>query len=113
MAVYEGDPERTAERVLSIADGAVANVSRLELGVHTGTHVDAPVHFFDGAPAQTTLPLEALIGPAHVVDATGVSGLLDAAALVRSAPAGAERVLFKTATRSCGNAASSCTTSCS
>jgi arylformamidase len=62
MITYPGDPTVELERVSAIVDGALANVSRLEFGVHTGTHVDAPLHFFDGAAATEELPLDALVG---------------------------------------------------
>ena len=86
MVTYPGDPEVRLERVSSIAEGEVANISRLDFGVHTGTHVDAPVHFVEGAAGAEALPLDALVGPCIVVD-----GLEPAAV-----PAGSERVLFKT-----------------
>ena len=86
MITYPGDPEVRLERVSSIGDGDVVNLSRLDLGVHSGTHVDAPLHFVDGWPSVETLPLDVLVGPCVVVDG------LDPAAV----PAGAERVLFKT-----------------
>ena len=41
-----------------IADGASSNVSTLHLGAHTGTHVDAPRHFFDDGAGTEALPLE-------------------------------------------------------
>jgi arylformamidase len=97
MVVYEGDPEVHLNRALSIADGATANVSRLDFGVHSGTHVDAPVHFIEGGGGAETLPLDVLVGPAHVVDATGVQGVLDEDALPGLAlPERAERLIFKT-----------------
>jgi arylformamidase len=97
MVVWEGDSPVTLERFSSIADGADANVSRLDFGVHTGTHIDAPIHFIDGAPAAEALPLDALLGPTAVVDATGVDGHLDAAALAGlDIPEGTTRVIFKT-----------------
>jgi arylformamidase len=97
MVVYEGDPEVHLNRALSIADGATANVSRLDFGVHSGTHVDAPVHFIEGGGGAETLPLDVLVGPAHVVDATGVQGVLDEDALRGLAlPERAERLIFKT-----------------
>jgi arylformamidase len=86
MITYPGDPEVRLERVSSIGDGDVVNLSRLDLGVHSGTHVDAPLHFLDGGRSVETLPLDVLVGPCVVVDG------LDPAAV----PAGAERVLFKT-----------------
>jgi arylformamidase len=94
MVTYPGDPTVRLERWSSIADGAVANLSRLDFGVHSGTHVDAPLHFIDGAPGAELLSLEALIGPARVVDATGAD-VLDAPTLARLDVSG-ERVLFKT-----------------
>jgi arylformamidase len=97
MVVYEGDPQVRIERVSAIADGDLADVSRVELGSHTGTHVDAPAHFLRGAPGADALPLDALIGPAVVVEAAGVEGDIDAAALgVLDLPADTERVLFRT-----------------
>jgi arylformamidase len=94
VPIYPGDPELTLERVRSVADGSAYNVSRLELGVHTGTHVDAPAHVADGVAGVDELPLEVLIGPATVFDATSASAL-DAAAL-EAAGVGGERVLLKT-----------------
>jgi arylformamidase len=52
MAVYEGDPPVTLERTASMDAGSLCNVSRLDFGVHTGTHIDAPVHFLEGGPAR-------------------------------------------------------------
>jgi arylformamidase len=97
MVVYEGDPPVLLERALSIADGATANVSRLDFGVHSGTHVDAPVHFIEGAAGAEALPLDALVGPAEVVDATALQDVLDEDALRGLAISErAARVLFKT-----------------
>jgi arylformamidase len=93
MAVYPGDPQVTLERVASLAGGDIANISRLALGVHTGTHVDAPVHFIDGAPAVEALPLDVLLGPARVVDLTSADRLDAAAFDGVDLP---ERVLLKT-----------------
>jgi arylformamidase len=97
MIVYEGDPDVHLEREVSIADGGPANISRLDLGVHTGTHVDAPVHFIEGGAGVDSLLLETLVGGAHIVDATEADGALDDAALRKLAlPDGAERLIFKT-----------------
>ena len=97
MFVYDGNPEVHLERASSIAQGASANVSRLELGVHSGTHVDAPVHFLDDGEGAEAIPLDALMGPAWVVDAESVEGSLDESALRGlDIPDAAERILFKT-----------------
>ncbi len=97
MIVYEGDPDVTLERAASIAAGNVCNVSRLQFGVHTGTHIDAPVHFIEGAAGAEAIPLDALMGPVQVVDATAVRGNIDEAALnALTITPGAMRLIFKT-----------------
>jgi arylformamidase len=96
MVTYPGDPTVHLERVSAISEGAVANLSRLDFGVHSGTHIDAPVHFTDGAPAAESLPLDVLVGPAAVVDATSVVGPLDRAALETLDLPDSTRLLFKT-----------------
>lgn len=96
MPVWPGDPPVRLERVEHIAEGANANVSRLECGVHTGTHVDAPLHFLDGAAPVETLPLKVLTGRAYVVDLRRAS-VLDAATLEASdIPPRSRRILFRT-----------------
>jgi arylformamidase len=96
MPIYEGNPGVELERASSIADGDPANVSSLSFGVHTGTHVDAPLHFIDGAPGAEGIPLDALVGPAVVVDATGIDALGETELEGLGIPEGAERVLLKT-----------------
>lgn len=97
MPVYEGDPPVVLERAASIAAGDSANITRLAFGAHTGTHVDAPVHFIEGAASVDALPLDALIGPATVIDATRMDSDIDAPALDALAiPPPATRLLFKT-----------------
>ena len=67
------------------------------LGTHTGTHMDAPRHFIDGAPGIDRIPLDVLVGPALVADARGAPGDIDAAALAAlGVPAGTERLLLRT-----------------
>jgi arylformamidase len=96
MPVWPGDPPVTLKRVSEIAKGANANVSRLECGVHIGTHVDAPSHFIDGAPAVETLSLKTLNGRAYVVDLPEAE-VLDAATLEAAGiPPRTRRLLFKT-----------------
>jgi arylformamidase len=97
MTVFAGDPRFHIERVSSMDAGAPCNVSRMELGVHTGTHVDAPVHFIDGAAGAETTPLDALVGPAWVVDAEAAVATITAEDIDRfDIPAGEVRLLFRT-----------------
>lgn len=96
MPIYDGNPGVELERVSSIANGDPANVSKLTMGAHTGTHVDAPLHFIDDAPGAEGILLDALVGPAVVVDATGVEALGQAELEELGIPEGAERVVLKT-----------------
>ena len=97
MPIYDRNPGVHLDRVLSIPRGDTANVSRLQLGVHTGTHVDAPLHFFEGGSAAEELPLEPLVGRAYVADGSAIEGPIDGLALSACGiPPGAERVLLKT-----------------
>lgn len=97
MPIYDKNPGVSLTRVQSIDDGAPANLSELELGTHTGTHVDAPLHFIPGGDGADMLPLDVLVGPAHVVDATSLDGPIDAESLGRlDLPKDAERLILKT-----------------
>ena len=72
LPVWEGNPPVTIRSSAGIERGAIANVSRLEIGAHTGTHIDAPVHFVPGRKGIDQRVLATLIGPAYVVDLTAV-----------------------------------------
>ena len=65
--VYPGNPPIHIELQQAIAKGAGANVSHVDFGSHTGTHVDAPRHFFDDGAGVDEIPLDVLIGEAMVV----------------------------------------------
>ena len=98
MPIYHDNPGFSRMLASALAKGAGANVSRLEMGAHTGTHVDGPSHFYDGAGGTEVLDLAAMIGPCEVVEVAD-RGLrpIDAEALQAAAiPEGAERVLLKT-----------------
>jgi arylformamidase len=58
----------TLEPIKKLARGDSSNVSTLHMSAHTGTHVDAPRHFFDDGAGTEALPLELLIGRARVID---------------------------------------------
>jgi len=83
------------EPVSRIANGHRANVSRMILGTHTGTHVDPPLHFIPDGRSVDQLDLEVLIGPALVVDMTDHQ-IITVNDLEATVPAGVERLLLKT-----------------
>jgi arylformamidase len=77
MPAYPGNPDFELQPLKRIAEGGSSNVSRLILGTHTGTHVDAPRHFIDGAPGVDQLSLELLIGRARVVEMPRRGGITE------------------------------------
>jgi arylformamidase len=70
--------------------------SQLNMNVHTGTHVDAPLHMLAGGETIETVKLEQLNGAARVLDLTHLKGHISKDDLVPFAIQRGERVLFKT-----------------
>ncbi len=93
---YPGDPGLEVGSWSAIARGDPANVTVLNLGAHTGTHVDAPAHFIEGAPGVTSLPLDALVGEARVVEIPADADAVGEGHVRAESLQGATRVLFKT-----------------
>ncbi|MFL5385877.1 MAG: cyclase family protein [Longimicrobiaceae bacterium] len=94
MPVWPGDPPCRCGWYARLPSD-VANGAELSFGAHTGTHVDGPLHVLeDGAPIGR-LPLDAFIGPAHVVDA-GAAGEIAEEWLAENLPGGCERLLLRT-----------------
>lgn len=94
---FPGNPPFACEPVKRTARGDTANVTAVRMGTHTGTHVDAPRHFFDAAPGVDALPLDVLIGPARVVEIAGPPRGIEAVDFAGAGLAGETRVLLKTA----------------
>lgn len=96
MPYWPGTAPLVLTRTMSLEAGDAANVSRLDLDVHTGTHVDAPSHFLAGAGTAHDLRLEDMIGPAVVGDLRHVD-FITAADLDRlELPVGTVRLLLRT-----------------
>lgn len=68
LLTWPGDPGVSVERAKLLERGDPANVSEIHMGSHTGTHVDPPVHFIDGADPVDRLDLEVFYGEAVVAD---------------------------------------------
>jgi len=96
MPVYEGDPGVKIEPWSAFAKGDSSNVSMLSFGAHTGTHVDAPAHFVEGARRIDALSLDVLIGPARVLRVPDDLNEIDPEFINRCDLSGIERVLFHT-----------------
>jgi arylformamidase len=78
IPTYPGNPEFELEPIKRIASGASSNVSRIVMGTHAGTHVDAPKHFFDDGAPVDTLALDLLMGRARVIDLPRRGGITEA-----------------------------------
>ena len=93
---YPGDPRLEVGSWNAISRGDAANVTVVSFGAHTGTHVDAPAHFIEGASVVAALPLEALLGEALVVEIPPDAPAVEERHVNADALGGAARVLFKT-----------------
>ena len=95
LPVYPGDPPVTIEPVTRISRGDAANVSRLAISTHCGTHLDVMRHYSDHGMAVDHVPLTLLVGKALVIELSGVReiGRRD---LARFPVKGEERILLKT-----------------
>lgn len=95
MAVWSGDPAPRVEQVAFMDKGDLCNVTRLNIGAHTATHMDAPRHFLAAGDSIDQVPFSATIGPARVV-------LIEDPVAIRRRelealkPQPGERILFKT-----------------
>ncbi len=94
MPIYAGDPTVSIKAAKSIAAGDSANVSQISLGVHSGTHVDAPNHFIDGSRRVHELDPNKLIGSCRVIRVPDDVTEIEPEHVGEIA--GVERVLFKT-----------------
>jgi arylformamidase len=102
LAPWPGDTAFHFQLNWKMAEGATVNVGKFGMGVHNGTHVDAPFHFDPDGETIEQLALEAFVGPAVVMDLTetlakgmreiSVTDLESIAAELRDAP----RLLLKT-----------------
>ncbi len=76
LPVWPGDPAVSLTPAQSILKGDQSNVTSIQMGAHTGTHIDAPYHFLEHGATVDKVPIETLIGPCLVIGS-------DAQSLVR------------------------------
>ena len=95
MLHWPGDHDVQITKSLTIEEGGVANVTYLQLSAHTGTHVDAPLHFVDKGKDITSIALNRLMGKVKVIAIKGIYEItLDE--IKDKITAADERVIFKT-----------------
>jgi arylformamidase len=97
MPVWPGDPavQLLPKSHLSRDKSHTVRLTSIQMGSHTGTHLDAPYHFVEGGRRLHEIPLEQLIGKATVFEVPGVPSI-GRGDLERLRWDGVEKVLFKT-----------------
>ena len=98
LPVWPGDPPIKLDRISKTDSGDEVNLTRLNMSVHSGTHVDAPFHFLGGSAATVEqLSLIHLTGRAYVLQIPSGIGLITKELLEQSrVPPRTRRLLFKT-----------------
>jgi GntP family gluconate:H+ symporter len=94
--VYQGDAPMKFDFLKDMRKGDKLTLSVYSMGAHSGTHIDAPMHFIAGGAPIDQVPLQPLIGPARVIDIPDSVQAIDAAELNRHDWKGTPRVLFRT-----------------
>lgn len=92
MLVYPGDLVPSFRQ----SDHGKYLISDLHVSSHTGTHIDAPVHYLKSGDTIDTIPLDHLIGRCRVLDLSGTEKSLITAADLKNRITGVRRVLLKT-----------------
>ncbi len=95
--VWEGDKGVSITRVATVGSKSDFNISRIEMGVHAGTHIDAPFHTMSDAGKLESIPLEKLVGKTQVVQIPENVKRITAAILTDAdIQPGMKKLLFKT-----------------
>ena len=95
MVHWPDNPPVRIERMLDMEHGDVANVSKISMGSHTGTHMDAPLHFIRGGKGLDEMPFTATIGRARVIEIHDPESVKPDDLYLHEIRRG-ERILFKT-----------------
>jgi arylformamidase len=95
MVHWPDNPEVKVGKMLDMERGDVCNVSTLSLGSHTGTHMDAPLHFIRNGRSLDRMPFDATIGPCRVIEIKHREAVTAEEIAGQRIKAG-ERILFKT-----------------
>jgi arylformamidase len=94
--VYAGDAPMKFDFLKDMRKGDKLTLSVYSMGAHSGTHIDAPMHFIATGAAIDQVPLDPLIGTARVIDIPDSVQAINAGELSRHDWRGAKRVLFRT-----------------
>lgn len=95
MVHWPGDPPVNIRRVSDVARGDSHTLSQISMGSHTGTHIDAPLHFIKGGRPVSRMPFAAAIGRVRIIEIKDNESIK----LTEIEPHGirrGERIIFKT-----------------
>ncbi len=96
VPVWPGSTGINLSWTLRLERGALSNLTRLDMDIHIGTHVEGPLHSFPGAASVDEIPLEIFMGRALVVDLPSIN-IITAGDLEKlNLPEGVERLLLRT-----------------
>ena len=96
MLTWPGDPDVCISLDSDMQQGDDANVTRLSLGAHTGTHMDAQRHFIAGGADIASMDLQRLIGPAKVFRIDSSADVIRLRDIEQLPIQSGDRVLFRT-----------------
>jgi arylformamidase len=95
MVHWPDNPPIELEFVMQLDKGDGCNVSKLSMGTHSATHMDAPLHFFEDGASIDTMPLSTTIGRARVIEIHDPESIKPTELEQYDIRVG-ERILFKT-----------------
>lgn len=96
LPIWPGSPAIQMFRQFDMDQGDGANDTTIQFSVHTGTHVDAPLHFLAQGQSVDQLSLEVLMGTTYVADVGDVAAITPEVLAALPIPVGSTRLLLKT-----------------
>jgi arylformamidase len=96
LPVWPGSPGAKISQLMEIGDDSVANVSHISIESHTGTHIDAPLHFVKNGKTTAEIPLDKLIGPCQVIEVLNTKSINTEILKKIDFESGVKKILFKT-----------------
>ena len=91
--VYPGDPIPELKKIKTIHEDSEYNLSKIDMCLHNGTHMDSPLHFLSDGSDITEIPHEVFFGPCVVVE-TDIE-MITGAFVEEYFPRNAKRIIVK------------------
>ncbi len=96
LPLWPGSTGLSVQRIHCLEKGHRSNVSKLTCDVHSGTHIDAPLHFISQGKSVTQIPLDVLIGDAYVAYLPDIRTVTDVELSSLDIPLSTQRLLLRT-----------------